>query len=1054
MVGKAIAKGFSPWGLTRRGWLSLGLGLFTLLCLDALINIQAERLWFAEVNYLELFWVRLRSQLVLGLVPIFFTLIFTWGNLALADRAKPIDAPSDRIARVRSLGLGGLLVLGATLSFLVGVQLIYQGQLTRDSWQQTATLYDSTTPLPLWPKLQLFDVIGQILITQPWLMMALGISTVAFLIYPRQLGRLAAVLMSLGYGLILAKQWPSVLLAINPVPYDQVEPIFNRDIAFYIFRLPVLHLLEFWIIGSLFFTLVSVYLVYLLTGNTLSQGRFYGFSPPQQQHLYTLAGLLFLATSFSHWLGRYEVLYSREGVVYGAGYTHIHVLLPVSWMLAIVTLILGLVFLLRGRLGAPGYINPMKLAARPSAPPLVSAAPLGWWAGFGRTSLLVKGVCGYLVLTVLGLVLAPMVVQRLVVQPNELQRERPYIANSIALTRAAFDLEAIDSEPFDPSGNLTATDLTENDLTLENIRLWDSRPLLDSNRQLQQIRLYYEFKDADFDRYSILNQERRSERRQVMISARELNYERVPEIAKTWVNEHLVYTHGFGFTMSPVNTAGPDGLPTYFVRGIDNIPSSEEVRQSIPIGEPRLYFGELTDTYIMTNTQVLELDYPSGNENIYTTYLGRGGINLENPWRRLLFARHLLDWRMLFTEDFTDDTRLLYRRNIADRVRAIAPFLRFDTDPYLVTADIGNASSQWGTGLAHGSRAPGSIDFNTFRDRDPNFIAGNFNPQTGENYLYWVIDAYTVSGRYPYSDPGDNDFNYIRNSVKVVIDAFNGSVSFFVAEPSDPIIQTWARLLPNMFESLEAMPDSLRAHIRYPQELFSVQADSLMTYHMTDPQVFYNREDQWRAPSEIYGSETQRVEPYYLIMKLPQEETEEFVLLRLFTPAQRNNLIAWLAARSDGDRYGLRLLYRFPKQELVFGPEQIEARINQDPEISQRISLWDTQGSRAQQGNLLVIPIEQSLLYVEPLYLVAEQNQLPTLTRVIMVYRNRIAMAPTLQAVLSAIFLEEPEPAAPILRDLGEDIPDEDLLPGLLDIETPSGAPANEGELDLPDPDL
>ncbi len=1045
MVNKAIAKSLSQWGLPRRGWLILGLLLLTLIFFDAIVNLQAERLWFIEVNYLEVFWLRLRSQLILGIVPIFLTLFFTWGNLTLADRAKPLEPPSDRPSRIRSMGLTGLLLVGGTLSFLVGVQLLYQGQIARDFWRETTTLYDSATLLPLWPKLQLFAVIGQILITQPWLLLALGISTVAFLIYPRQLGRLAAVLMSLGYGLILAKQWPSVLLALNPVPYDRVDPLFNRDISFYIFRLPVLQLAEFWVVGTLFFTLVSVYLVYLLTENTLSQGRFYGFSPPQQQHLYALAGLLFLATSFSHWLGRYEVLYSQEGVVYGAGYTHIHVLLPMNWALTILSVGLGLVFLGRGLLWTPGHGKPrVKSAPDPEA-------PLGWWAGVGRTSLLVKGICGYLVITLLGLVVAPAVVQRLVVQPNELQRERPYIVNSIALTRAAFDLDVIDSEPFDPSGDLTVEDLDQNDLTLENIRLWGTRPLLESNRQLQQIRLYYEFKDADFDRYSILNQERRSERRQVMMSARELNYERVPEIAKTWVNEHLVYTHGYGFTMSPVNTAGPDGLPNYFVRGIDNIPSSEAVRASIPIGDPRFYFGELTDTYIMTNTRVLELDYPSGNENIYTTYLGRGGINLEDGWRRLLFARHLLDWRMLFTEDFTDDTRLLFRRNIADRVQAIAPFLRFDTDPYLVTANIGDASSQWGTGLDHGSRPPASVSFEDFLDRDPNLTLENFTTQTGENYLYWIIDAYTISGRYPYSDPGSNDFNYIRNSVKVVVDAFNGSISFFVAEPTDPIIQTWSRLLPNMFESLEAMPSTLRAHIRYPQDLFSVQAESLMTYHMTDPQVFYNREDQWRAPSEIYANESQQVEPYYLIMKLPQEETEEFVLLRLFTPAQRNNLIAWLAARSDGDRYGKRLLYRFPKQELVFGPEQIEARINQDPEISQRISLWDTQGSRAQQGNLLVIPIERSLIYVEPLYLVAEQNQLPTLTRVIMVYQNRIAMAPTLSAVLSAVFLQAPQEAAPILRDLGEVAPDDDPLPGLLDLDPAPGAPADLEGLGLPD---
>lgn len=1048
MTFKAFEK-----SLPRRGWLSLGLGLLALMLLDALVNLQAERLWFVEVNYLDVFWLRLRSQLLLGIIPIVLTLGFTWGNLALADRAQSIDKPDSRPARTRSLGLSRLLILGGTLSFLVGVQLIYQGQIARDFWQQTSTLYDSSTPLPLWPKLQLLNVISQIFITQPWLFLALGISTVAFLIYPRQLGRLAAVLMSLGYGFILAKQWPTVLLSLNPVPYDAVDPLFKHDISFYIFRLPVLNLLEFWVIGTLFFTLVSVYLVYLLADNTLSQGRFFGFSSPQQQHLYTLAGLLFLATSFSHWLGRYEVLYSREGVVYGAGYTHIHVQLPVNWALAVFTLILGLAFLFRGRLQFSRSSNPIRKSL-PKVGPAI--AEQGWWTGFGRTGLLVKGICGYLILTVLGLVLAPTLVQRLVVQPNELQRERPYIVNSIALTRAAFDLEAVDSEPFDPSGDLTADDLEQNDLTLENIRLWDTRPLLESNRQLQQIRLYYEFKDADFDRYNILNQQRRSERRQVMLSARELNYERVPEIAKTWVNEHLVYTHGYGFTMSPVNTAGPDGLPTYFVRGIDNIPSSEEVRQSIPIGEPRLYFGELTDTYVMTNTEVLELDYPSGNENIYTTYLGRGGINLESGWRRLLFARHLLDWRMLFTEDFTADTRLLYRRNIADRVQAIAPFLRFDTDPYLVTVDIDDASSQWGTGSFQGSRLPATTSFEDFLERDPNITFDNFNIQTGENNLYWIIDAYTVSGRYPYSDPGENDFNYIRNSVKVVIDAFNGSVSFFVAEPNDPIIQTWDRILPGMFEALEDMPDSLRGHIRYPQDLFSVQAETLMTYHMTDPKVFYNREDQWRAPTEIYASETQRVEPYYLIMRLPQEESEEFILLRLFTPAQRNNLIAWLAARSDGDRYGLRLLYRFPKQELVFGPEQIEARINQDPEISQRISLWDTQGSRAQQGNLLVIPIERSLIYVEPLYLVAEQNQLPALTRVIMVYQNRIAMAPTLPDVLSAVFLQEPEPAVPILRELGQDTLTDDANPppDLLDLDIPTGAAGNEGEPGLPGADL
>jgi uncharacterized membrane protein (UPF0182 family) len=678
-------KSFGGW------WQWALIGLAGLLLTDAVLNLLAEQYWFEEVNYLRLFWVRLRSQLVLGIIPILLTLLFTWGNLAITDRIRSIPRPEDPAARARSMGLRALLTLGITLSLLVGIQLLYQGQIASNFWRETTTLYETNTPPPLWPRVQAFESLIEVLIAQPWQLIALVVSTLAFLFFPKELGRLAAIFMSLGFGLILAEQWPTVLLAINPARFQQVDPIFGLDIAFYIFRLPVWHLLEFWLINTLFFTLANVCLVYLLTDNHLSQGRFYGFSAGQKQHLYSLAGALFLVTSLSHWLGQYEILYSREGVVYGAGYTHVHVLLPANLILAAVALVLGLMFLGRGLLWSPRLSQPINQRGKVSF--------LGfrkWFSGLKSTSLLVRGISLYLILTFLGLIVAPMVVQRLVVQPNELQRERPYIVNSIALTRAAFDLEDIDSEPFDPSGTLTVEDLQNNTLTLNNIRLWDTRPFLESNRQLQQIRLYYQFKDADFDRYNILNDQNEADRRQVLVSARELNFAEVPDIAQTWVNEHLVYTHGYGFTMSPVNTADPDGLPAYFVRGIENIPSSEAVRDSIPIGEPRIYFGELTDTYVMTNTKVAELDFPSGNENIYTTYLGRAGINIGDYGRRLLFARHLLDWRMLFTEDFLPNTRLLYRRNIADRVQAVAPFLRFDTDPYLVVTDAGNASQNLG----------------------------------------------------------------------------------------------------------------------------------------------------------------------------------------------------------------------------------------------------------------------------------------------------------------------------------------------------------------------
>ena len=493
------------------------------------------------------------------------------------------------------------------------------------------------------------------------------------------------------------------------------------------------------------------------------------------------------------------------------------------------------------------------------------------------------------------------------------------------------------------------------------------------------------------------------EPQQVLISARELEYTAVPKQAQTWVNKHLIYTHGYGFTISPVNRVAPDGLPEYLVKDIgitEGSPlttSSAAVRQSIPIGQPRIYYGESANNYIMTGTKVKELDYPSGNDNVYNVYDGRGGINISAPWRKLLFAKYLNDWRMVLTPEFLPETKLLFRRNLNRRIRSIAPFLRYDGDPYLVAADTKS---------------------NPKDSKDP-------------SYLYWIVDAYTTSNRYPYADVGKEGINYIRNSVKVVIDAYHGSVNFYIADPSDPIVTTWSKIFPDLFKPLSAMPANLRAHLRYPADFFKIQSERLMTYQMTDPQVFYNREDQWQIPTEVYGNKPRLVEPYYLITSLPTVPFEEFILLLPYTPQQRTNLVAWLAARSDGENYGKLLLYTFPKQRLVYGPEQIEARINQDPVISQQISLWNRQGSRVIQGNLLIVPIsaakgatnQQSLLYVEPLYLEATQNKLPTLIRVIVAYENRIVMAQTLQQALTAIFKTSPAPAPPpIVRPVAESL--------------------------------
>ena len=962
----------SPAGST---WLTVA--VFILISAYVATYYWAESLWFAELDFAREFRLRSVAQLGLGFSVFAASLGFSLFNLNVEKRFEFNEScllPNQSNLRA-GLGLRLLLPLLVGLGMVVGGALLYHVELAVIE----VRMLRAPIPVPLGLNFHNNWLLLQRLVKQPVELGLVVASAIAMLAFPKTLIRLGAVALSVSFGIIAAEEWARIVPAFNPTLFDQVDPVFSEDLSYYIFRLPLWELLEIWLSGTLLFLLSASALEYLLAGNTLSQGRFSGFSGAQQRHLYSLAAGLLGVTALGHWLSRYELLYSAQGVSYGASFTDVHINLPVNLALSLISLALALALL--WRTARWPHFMPQKRILRARA--VVIALSL------------------YLLFALLGNTLAPWLVQRLVVQPNELLREIPYIERTIAFSRAAFGLTDIETRDFDPRGSLTAADLEDNELTVRNIRLWDKRPLLESNKQLQQIRLYYEFADADVDRYTLQGTDPGElDRRQVLISARELDYEQVPAAAQTWVNEHLIYTHGYGFTMSPVNIASAGGLPDYFIKDIAHNASNPAVRRSIPINKPRIYFGELTNTYVMTKTEVQELDYPEGSDNVYNTYDGDGGIGIGAFWKRLLFAKHLGDWKMLLTNDFTPDTQLMYRRNIKQRVQQIAPFLQFDKDPYLVVAD------------AQGAYGPPK-------------------PESGDNYMYWMMDAFTTSDRYPYSDPMEDSFNYVRNSVKVVIDAYNGAVHFYIADSSDPIIRTWAQIFPNLFEPLADMPPNLLAHIRYPPDFSTVQSNHLLTYHMTDPQVFYNREDQWRAPNEIYANEKQVVEPYYLIMELPGENASEFVLLRPFTPAQRNNLIAWLAARSDGEQYGRQLLYQFPKQELVFGPEQIEARINQDPEISQRISLWNTQGSSANQGNLLVIPIENSLLYVEPLYLEAEQNRLPTLVRVIVAYRNRIAMADSLDQALQAIF-NQPERSSPaILRNL--DAPDgaEDvLLPG------------------------
>ena len=977
------------------------------LIFEGAARLFAEILWFQEVEYLSTFIMRRLSQFGLWIliclisgsfigINLWFARRWQWQWLPrddwynkgipylsqnklflkssstqnILDQESIVQHHPSQVAYSPRLKLPLLLFSAIGLAIGITLILLHYSEVALSIWETSYKL--PKIALGFKPSLDYieFNVIRQHFIYQ----ISLASILVCFILFkPKKTIIAIALFISLLFGFIAAGNWAATLQFFHPSDYNYLDPQFQQDIGFYIFRLPLWQLIESWLMGLSTTALILCTLYYLLSGNSLSEGQFPGFSRQQFSHISFLGAGVMLGLALQHWLNRFDLLYSSRGVVYGAGYTNIQVQLPLEICLTLISIISAIWLFYKG------LSNQKKLKVQKKLK-------------FKKILFLVLPFTIYLLIFFLSNFFSAAV-QRLIVQPNELVKEMPYIERSIAMTRRAFNLDNIEAKTFNPQGQLTAKDIENNDSTIKNIRLWDTRPILETNRQLQQIRPYYQFHDADIDRYLLSEDSTvdQGDKQQVIIAARELDYREVIDIAKTWVNEHLIYTHGYGFTLSPVNQVAEGGLPYYYVKDIGAgskesgtlTISDQTIRNSIPIGKPRIYYGELTNPYIMTSTKVRELDFPSGEENVYTVYDGTGGIKIGSYFRRLLFAEYLKDWQMLFAQNFTEDTRVLFRRNIRQRIMAIAPFLNYDRDPYLVAARTSDS------------------DYN-------------------QNNLYWIVDAYTTSDRYPYSDPGEHNFNYIRNSVKVVIDAYNGKVDFYIAEV-DPIIQTWNKIFPQLFKPLTAMPDDLRRHIRYPEDLFSIQSERLLTYHMTDPQVFYNREDQWQIPQEIYGTKSQAVAPYYLIMKLPTATEEEFILLHPYTPTSRPNLIAWLAARSDGAEYGKLLLYKFPKQKLIYGSNQIEALINQDPVISQQISLWNREGSRAIQGNLLIIPIEQSLLYVEPLYIEAEENSLPTLARVIVIYENQIVMAETLEEGINAIFKPQATDSKAIIRPV-EDV--------------------------------
>jgi len=730
----------------------------------------------------------------------------------------------------------------------------------------------------------------------------------------------AAILLGLFAASGEASSWDVYLKGFYAAPFARTDPAFGKNLGFYVFALP---LLEDWrdlFMLILFLTAVVTGIIYWARG-----ALDFRESPPRiaggaAAHFSVLLAVFFVQRAMNYWLARFELLLHSNGVVYGLRYVD-HVLWePGLWLLVALSLVAAAVSL--ANLGQRG----LRL-------PVVAAIVL-----FGPAIFLN---------------LIQPVIEKLYVKPDELRVEKPYLERNIALTREAYHLDSVDVRQFDGKGTLTEASLEQDAPTVDNIRLWDPRPLLATYRQLQEIRLYYDFQDVDIDRYWINNKYT-----EVMLSPRELNISLLPDNAQTWVNRHLKFTHGSGLTMSPVNAKDSEGLPVFYMK---NIPVESDVGFKLP--QPAIYFGQEPDSYAVVKAATPEFDYPLGADNVYSYYKGSGGVPVSGLIRRLLFSYFFRDINLLVTSNILDGSRIMIRRNISDRVARLAPFLGQDRDPYLVLHD---------------------------------------------GHLIWIIDCYTTSDHFPYSQRNSEGINYIRNAVKVVVDAYTGAVDFYVADPADPIIRTWQRIFPAMFKPMSAMAGDLRQHIRYPEDYFLIQADIYRTYHMTDPAVFYNREDQWGFPRENYADETVPMQPYYVIMRLPGETHDEYILMLPMVPESRgtvrDNMISWLAARCDGVDYGHLFEFAFSKDRLFYGPYQIQARINQNPDISQQYSLWNQMGSKVILGNLLVFPIENALLYVEPLYIRAQSGQLPELQRVIAAYSDRIVMGNDLKSTLNALF--------------------------------------------------
>src|ERR1700678_334559 len=729
----------------------------------------------------------------------------------------------------------------------------------------------------------------------------------------------------------MMEEWPTLALFwyAPRTAAGVVDPIFGKPLNFFLFALPAWQLISGWLLTLAVITcLLAVFFVLITGGSRVLAGRLSRSVTLPWRGLSVTVVFLLLILAMRVYIGRFERLFDDHTIFGGVTYTDAHI--TITGMLVVcVALVLG---------AAIAVVN----AAR---------VPRGRWLA---AAILPAAVC-YIVVQAVA-----WYVSSFIVKPNELVREKPYIVYNTDLTRQAYGLNRVAQREFPAETTVDAADPANNQATLQNIRLWDWHALQDTLRQIQEIRTYYDFPDIDIDRYEI-----DGANREVMLAARELNVDKLPDSSRNWINEKLIYTHGYGITMNPVNGFTAEGLPTLI---LSNMPVQSTVR-SLAVTRPEIYFGELTNTDVYVKTRQQEFNYPQGATNNLTSYEGNGGIALGGFLRRMIIALDQNDLAKLpFSDDVNKNSRLLMRRNIRERVSALAPFLNYDPDAYIVLGDDGRLS--------------------------------------------WIMDAYTVSDSYPYSTHyqlDGNPINYMRNSVKVVVDAYDGTTTFYVFDPDDPIIAAYRRIFPTLFKDAAMMPAGLRKHVRYPELLLKLQAEVYGLYHMTDPEAFYNREDVWTVATEVGLSEggqqvTQAMQPNFVLMRLPDETGMEFVEILPFTPSNRNNLIGWIAGRSDGAQYGTSVVYNFPKTKLVDGPLQIEARIDQNAQLSGQLTLWNQQGSHVRRGALLVIPTGRALLYAEPIYLQAERSPMPELRLVVLALQDRLAYGPTFESAMAALF--------------------------------------------------